>query len=378
MFKRKLLVATIAASLCGVSHAAVEINGFASIKGGMALSEDDSLYGYDNDVNFKNESLAALQLKSDLGDKLSVTAQLLGRGADDWDVSFEWAFLSYDLTDSLRVNAGRLRTPFYKYSDFRDVGYAYDWSRVPQSVYGLGFDTIEGASLYHTTTLGNFDSTLQLIVGSYDGEEEIGGATAEAQIDNIAGVAWEVGQDGYSFRMAYLMGKSTFYIDRLDAPTTGLYAQLTAFGLGALVQNLDVVDESSSFAGVGFNIDKNDWVVVSEITKATVDNSFITDQESYYISVGHRFDNITPYVSFEKEDNTAKSELYAAIPTTSPIFAPVSTVVNTQQLDRNTMNLGVRYDFHPSAALKVQYTNADNKTTDKKDSVLVVGVDLVF
>lgn len=293
-------------------------------------------------------------------------------------MSFEWAFLSYDLTDSLRVNAGRLRTPFYKYSEFRDVGYAYDWSRVPRSVYGLGFDTIEGASLYHTTTLGNFDSTLQLIVGSYGGDEKIYDATAEAQIDNITGVTWELGQDGYSFRMAYLIGKSTFYIDGLDTPTTGLYAQLTAFGLGALAQNLDVVDESSSFAGVGFNIDKNDWILVSEIIKATVDNSFIPDQEAYYISVGHRFDNITPYVSFEKEDITAKTELYAAIPTTSPVFAPVSTVVNTQQLDRNTMNLGVRYDFHPSAALKVQYTNADNKTKDTKDSVLVVGVDLVF
>jgi hypothetical protein len=378
MLKRTLLAATIAASFCGASQAAVDINGFASIKGGMALSNDDELYGYDDDFSFKNESLAALQVKSDLGDKLSVTAQLLGRGADDWDVKFEWAFLSYDLTDSLRINAGRLRTPFYKYSDFRDVGYAYDWSRVPQSVYGLGFDTIEGASLYHTTTLGNFDSTLQLIIGSYDGEEEIGGTTAEAQIDNVTGVAWEVGQDGYSFRMAYLIGKSTFSINQLDTPVSGLYAQLTAFGLGALAKDLDIVDESSSFAGVGFNIDKNDWVVVSEITKATVDDSFITDQKSYYISVGHRFDTITPYVSFEKEDNTAKTELYAAIPTASPIYGAVSSVVNRQQLERDSINLGVRYDFHPSAAFKAQYTSADNKTADRKDSVLVVGVDLVF
>lgn len=378
MLKHKLLAAAIAASLCGTSQAAVDINGFASIKGGMALSSDDELYGYDNDFSFKNESLAALQVKSDLGDKLSVTAQLLGRGADDWDVKFEWAFLSYDLTDSLRVNAGRLRTPFYKYSDFRDVGYAYDWSRVPQSVYGLGFNNIEGASLYHTTTLGNFDSSLQLIVGSYDGDRAIGNAPAEAQIDNVTGVAWELGQDGYSFRIAYLTGKTTFYVDQLDAPVTGLYAQLTGFGLAALAKDLDIVDESSSFAGVGFNIDKNDWVLVSEITKATVDDSFISDQESYYISVGHRFDAITPYVSFEKEDNKAKTEIYAAVPTASPIFTTVAGLVNSLELERNSINVGVRYDFHPSAAFKAQYTNADNKTADHKDSVVVVGVDLVF
>ena len=378
MLKPTLLAATIAASFCGASQAAVDINGFASIKGGMALSSDDELYGYDDDFSFKNESLAALQVKSDLGDKLSVTAQLLGRGADDWDVKFEWAFLSYDLTDTWRVNAGRLRTPFYKYSDFRDVGYAYDWSRVPQSVYGLGFDNIEGASLYHTSTLGNFDSSLQLIIGSYDGDAAIGDAAAEAQIDNIAGVAWELGQDGYSFRVAYLTGKTTFYVDQLDAPVTGLYAQLTGFGLGALAKDLDIVDESSSFAGIGFNIDKNDWVLVSEITKAVVDDSFISDQESYYISVGHRFDSITPYVSFEKEDNKAKTEIYAGVPTASPIFAPVAGLVNSLETERDSINLGVRYDFHPSAAFKAQYTNADNKTADRKDSVIVAGVDLVF
>ncbi|MBU0913033.1 MAG: hypothetical protein KKF22_10880 [Gammaproteobacteria bacterium] len=377
MLKRKLLAITIAATLCATSQAAVDINGFASIKGGMALSNDDELYGYDNDFSFKNESLAALQVKSDLGDKLSVTAQLLGRGADDWDVKFEWAFLSYDLTDTLRVNAGRLRTPFYKYSDFRDVGYAYDWSRVPQSVYGLGFDNIEGASLYHTTTLGNFDSSLQFIVGSYDGDAAIGSSAADAQIENITGVAWELGQDGYSFRVAYLTGKTTFYVDQLDS-SAGLYAQLTAFGLGTLAKDLDIVDESSSFAGIGFNIDKNDWLLVSEITKATVDDSFISDQESYYISIGHRFDSITPYVSFEKEDNKAKTEIYAGVPTASPIFTPVAGLVNSLETERNSINVGVRYDFHPSAAFKAQYTNADNKTADRKDSVLVVGVDLVF
>lgn len=377
MLKRKLLALTIAAVVSGTSHAAIDINGFASIKGGMALGSDDSLYGYDDNFSFKNESLAALQVKSDLGDKLSVTAQLLGRGADDWEVKFEWAFLSYDLTDSLRINAGRLRTPFYKYSDFRDVGYAYDWSRVPQSVYGLGFDNIEGASLYHTTTLGNFDSSLQFIVGSYDGDAAIGSAAADAQIENITGVAWELGQDGYSFRMAYLIGKTTFYVGQLDSPT-GLYAQLSAFGLGALAKKMDIVDESSSFAGVGFNIDKNDWVVVSEITKAKVEDSFISDQESYYISVGHRFDTITPYVSFEKEDNKAKTEIYAGVPTASPIFAPVAGLVNSLESERNSINVGVRYDFHPSAAFKAQYTNADNKTANRKDSVVVVGVDLVF
>ena len=131
MIKKSLLALSLSALLAAPAYADLTINGFASIKAGMTLDSDDTLYGYDDSLDFKNESLFAVQLMSDLGDKLSVTAQLMGRGADDFDVDFEWAFISYQLTDEVRINAGRLRTPFYKYSDYRDVGYAYDWLRVP-------------------------------------------------------------------------------------------------------------------------------------------------------------------------------------------------------------------------------------------------------
>ncbi len=374
MLKRKLLALTIAAVVSGTSHAAIDINGFASIKGGMALSSDDSLYGYDDNFSFKNESLAALQVKSDLGDKLSVTAQLLGRGAEDWDTEFEWAFLSYDLSDNLRVNAGRLRAPFYKYSDFLDVGYAYDWSRVPQSVYGLGFNSLEGVAFIHTSTVASYDSTLQFVAGSQSDDLGSESNRIDGQVDNTTGVIWELTQDTHSFRLAYLRGKATFSGNALD----GFTNQLSGFGLTSLAQAIDIKDETAWFMGVGFNLDKNDWVVVSEVTRSEVEDSYIGKTRAYYLSVGHRFDAVTPYVSFEKEDNKAITEIYAGLPVSSPVYAPVASLVNGQKLERNSINVGVRYDFHPSAAFKAQYTNADNKTANRKDSVVVVGVDLVF
>ena len=374
MLKRKLLALTIATIVSGTSQAAVDINGFASIKGGMALSSDDELYGYDDDFSFTNESLAALQVKSDLGDKLSVTAQLLGRGAEDWDVEFEWAFLSYDLTDNLRVNAGRLRMPFYKYSDFLDVGYAYDWLRVPASVYGLGFNSIEGASFLYTSSLGNYDSNVQVVLGTQSDTLGSGSNILDGQIDNVTGVAWELSQDSHSFRAAYFRGKATFSGDGLD----GFTSQLSGLGLAGLAQAIDIKDETAWFMGLGFSLDKNNWVVVSEVTKSEVQDSYLSQSLSYYASVGHRFDNITPFISFEKDDNTAQTEIYAGLPTSSPLYAPVASLVNSQELERNSFNVGVRYDFHPSAAFKAQYTNSDNKTADRKDSIVVVGVDLVF
>ena len=118
MFKKSVLALATAGLFTFPAYADLTINGFASIKAGMTMGSDEQLYGYTDDIDFKNESLFAVQVMSDLGDKLSITAQLMGRGREDFNAEFEWAFLSYQLTDNMQINAGRLRTPFYKYSDF--------------------------------------------------------------------------------------------------------------------------------------------------------------------------------------------------------------------------------------------------------------------
>lgn len=360
------------------------INGFASIKAGMTTGSDEQLYGYDDTLDFKNESLIALQVKSDLGEKLSVTAQLLGRGSDDFDVGFEWAFISYQLNDNMTINAGRLRTPFYKYSDFKDVGYAYDWLRVPQGVYGLGFNTIEGLTFYRTAQLGNVDSTLQLIFGGYDGNASLSGAQVRAQIDNIAGITWELAKDAFSARFAYLTGKTSIETTPVTlAPgfTVGnLYQALTANGLSPLVAAIDIDDESSNFIGVGLTYDDSDWIAVAEYTRVEVENSFISIQKNWYASLGKRFDTFTPYISYERENNDAVVGIYQPYTAVLPpqLLVPVQGLVASQERDASTWNIGVRYDFHPAAAFKAQFSSEDNETTGQRNGVMAFGVDLVF
>ncbi|MEC8860668.1 MAG: porin [Pseudomonadota bacterium] len=379
-----ICAAVVASAVSSAAVADVTINGFASINAGATTGSNESLYGYDDKFELKNESLFAIQLQSDLGDKLSVTGQLLGRGADDFDVDFEWAFLSYELNDQTRVSAGRLRTPFFKYSDFLDVGYAYDWIRPPQSVYGLGFANIEGVSLYRTDQLGRMDSSLQFVLGNYDSTTSFSGTEIDAQIDSIVGATWELTQGSLSGRVAYLVGETTFETAPVQlAPGVtlgGLFSTLEQFGLSALVADLAIQEDDSSFLGFGVTYDNGDWIIVSEITNIEVDNSFIAEQDSYYLSVGHRFGSFTPYISYEKDDNTAQVDAYSAYQSTLPaqLFVPVKGLVDSQAADNDTWNLGFRYDFHPSAAFKAQFTDQDNQLTGDRRSLISVGIDLVF
>lgn len=376
MFKKSVLALATAGLFTFPAYADLTINGFASIKAGMTMGSDEQLYGYTDDVDFKNESLFAVQVMSDLGEKLSITAQLMGRGREDFNAEFEWAFLSYQLTDNMQINAGRLRTPFYKYSDFKDVGYAYDWSRIPEAVYNLDFDNIEGVSLYRTATLGSFDSTLQFIAGSFDGDAVVTGLTVQAKIDQILGATWELSKDGISARLAYLVGKTSLS----NADVDGLVGILAQSGLSTVASAIDVDEENSSFMGLALSLDKNDWVGVAEITRTEVDDSLIAEQNGYYVSLGRRFGSLTPYVSYEKRDNDAKREITNMLPQGVPaqLLLGVSQAVDRFEVKRDAWNLGLRYDFHPSAAFKAQVTRLSNDITNDDASLITLGVDLVY
>lgn len=384
MKKTVLSLALLGCLTAPAVFANVAINGFASIKGGMTTGSDEFLYGYDDSFDLKNESLFALQVKSDLGEKLSVTGQLLGRGNKDFDVGFEWAFITYELSDNMRVNAGRLRTPFYKYSDFKDVAYAYDWLRVPQGVYGLGFDNIEGVSFYRTEQLGALESTLQAVAGSYDGKAIVSGLEVDAEIKNILGLTWELAKGNLSGRVAYLTGKVTIDAESAslgqNVTIGGLFNTLNGFGLNNLVSAIDIQEEKGTFLGLGLTYDNSDWVAVSEITRVKVDNSFIAEQNNYYVSLGKRFNSFTPYVSYEVEDNESRDDIFLPFQTVLPpqLFVPVQGLVRSQERSTKTWNLGARYDFHPSAAFKVQYSSEKNDTTGDRAGLIALGVDLVF
>ena len=60
MKKLSVTVAICAALASSYTSAEVRINGFASIVGGKSLDRDQTLYGSDDDISFKNVGVFAL------------------------------------------------------------------------------------------------------------------------------------------------------------------------------------------------------------------------------------------------------------------------------------------------------------------------------
>ena len=389
--KKKVAISILSALglMSTAANAELQFNGFASIKAGVSLDSDETLFGYDDKLSLKPESLFALQTTADLGEGLTATAQIMARGRDDFDANFEWAYLSYELNENSTISAGRLRIPLFRYSDYLDVGYAYSWLRPPQSVYDMPFTNFDGISYVHNHTIGNWDSSVQLSFGSFDGDISLVSDEDPTKLESLTGINWTVSNDWLTARAVYLVTEISisFENDPTGVLTDGLNLFTQAFPQQGSA--LEVLEDDASFWGVGFSIDKNDFLVDVEYTTSEVEDSLLAEQEQYYVSVGYRFDEVTVYAVYENAENTQDySQAYTlselmevtnADGTTSQVALQDSyaAILASQESEEDTYTIGAKYNFHPAAAFKIDYTTRDRKGGDET-SLLSFGVDLVF
>jgi hypothetical protein len=349
-----------------------QIKGFASVVAGITTDVDTSLFGYNDKLSFKPESLFALQVSSDLGEGLSATAQIMSRGENDYSANFEWAYLSYEISDNAQINAGRLRIPFYRYSDFLDVGYAYNWNRPPSSVYNSIFSTYDGVSYVYSNALGSVDSSVQIIAGSHSSETDVG----SAKLDNLMGVNWTLNYDWLTARVGYFVADVTVELN--NEGLISIINSLDSVGLTSVADTIRVDEDFGDFFAVGLSVDYNDFLFDFELISSGTEDAIAAGQDSSYVSVGYRFSELTILATVETREDGVDDSLYGQVPSAyAPLDAYVDAAFTGQEIQQDIVSVGARYNFHPSAALKFDYTSSETNDADAVN-VFTVGVDLVF
>jgi hypothetical protein len=109
-----------------------------------------------------------VQLTAKFTNKLSALVQVVSH--NNYDNSFtptlEWANISYAFTPDVNLRVGRIELPTFLASDYREVGYANPWVRVPPELYDVvpitNSDGVDGSYRSH---LGPVTNTLHLIYG---------------------------------------------------------------------------------------------------------------------------------------------------------------------------------------------------------------------
>lgn len=335
----------------GASAFDMRLNGFMSIAGGMTLGDDQTLVidpvnlaAYDNDLNFATDSLVAIQAIAEVNDRMTATAQMVGRGGEDFNTQFEWAYLTYEATDSLDVKAGRLRMPLFYYSNFLELGYGYQWVRPPVETYNIFVTTLEGISADYNFYIGDFSAKASAYAGSTQGTDPESGS--QVDFNTLAGGSLDLAINNLSFRGSY---------------NTADNATLTRGASPAF-------DFPITFISGAAMYDNGTLFSIAEYTSTLNDTDLINNRYNSYVSLGYRVGTLTPHVTVARYEEETNS---------------IDPGYNQNPREYQSATLGMRWDFDIAAALKVEYTRREDTNPDSLRAVgdadlLSFAIDVVF
>ncbi|TRY31407.1 hypothetical protein [Aliiglaciecola sp. M165] len=378
------------------AFAEVSINGFASIRATSSDQDGDTpahqgIEG-NGELSFKDESLFALQARADMGDGLSATIQIVAEGKNNFNLEASRAYISYELTPNHRISAGRFANPLFYQSEFENVGYAYNFARLPKSVYQpFEFNTIDGITLDSDFTFGQYALTTKILYGSWEGDffEPLTGETNSFGLDDIVSL-----RANFSGGWWNIYGGVIFNVlDGGEVDTDVIFAAAQpaidfAISQGATDVEVDNFLNAIKYTGkdgrysyLGFNIDKNDILIDFEITRYGIKDSVDVFNQVWYASLGYR---VTPEITIlvhteEFTQDNVEDKFLSKVNNQILFDTGIAFAEAFREYEFKGSGVTLRHDFHPNAALKVDYFLGEDSRTDVGDfSIWSVGIDLIF
>jgi predicted porin len=355
-----------AAGLAPASQASeLNINGFLSVGASMLDEQKASIAGADNNGGFKQDTILGLQIQKQVNESTTATGQLVSRGSDDYSTEAAWAFVTYAATDDLDIRMGRLRIPFFYYSDFLEVSYAYNWVRPPGEVYRIPFSSIDGTDLNYRYSSGNLDGSVQVYYGRYQGpfiqDFGQGPETYAADFKNFTGIVLNNNYGNFGSRLSYHQAELN-----IASPAGSTLGAIAVAG-----SDFAFTGQASTFLEAALSYDDGDNSLIAEWTSLEHDNAAFLDDQAWMFSAAKRFSDITAHVTYTQHKTEFDSGIQGAIQKTLPL-----------ETDQTSTIIGVRYDYDSSTALKLEVQSNDEKTTDgaKGDSATLysVAINIVF
>ncbi|WP_147297987.1 hypothetical protein [Trinickia dinghuensis] len=267
--------------------------------------------GASRNVDFADDSRIGVQLTAKFTSQLSALVQVVSHNNydDSFTPTLEWANLNYAFTPDLNVRVGRIELPTFLTSDYREVGYANPWVRVPPELYDVepisNSDGVDGSYRMH---FGPVTNTVHLLYG--ESTFHVVPGPLRVQGTGIFGIF-----DTVEYRAL------TTHVGYLHAHVSVPFAT----GMPVAVYSAAV------------SLDMERWFAQAEIARATVDG-LTPGYVAGYATVGWRVGRFTPYATYAVEHSLDR-----------PVLAPN---FNTGQ---RSASAGVRWDFAKNLDLKVQY-----------------------
>lgn len=299
----------------------LKINGFMSA--GVATNDGDdavdSFYGIGDEYSTAAISKLGIQMTFAVSEDFSATAQLVSKGTNDYEVTAEWAYLTYEATNNLRFNLGRQRIPYYLLSEYLDVGYALPWVVPPIELYNIPISAVDGISAIYNFSLGEMNFTWQTYGGAGIGYSEQ--LEADFTQNNSWGTSLTAEVGSWTFRMGYTGssldaepvpgGSGDQLISAMETAENTLVPTLNAQGFNLPVERPESGysnNLSTDYISAGFMYDNGSLLVLGEIANLSADDTIQPVGDAGYLTIGYRFGKWMPHITYAKFQTDAKND----------------------------------------------------------------------
>lgn len=313
--------------------------------------------GYSKEWAWDVDSRIGAQLGVQFDKRWSAVVQVVHeKGIDNsFRSRLEWANVKFQVTPELSLRAGRIGLPLFLAADYRKASYALPWLRPPVELYSLmPISTSDGIDASYRWNAAGFKHETQISVGrtSVRMNREFKGES-----NNVAGITHNATAGALTLRAT--VARAMFEVDGA-APFFDAFRSFGPPGQ-ALADRYDIAKRNVRVYGAGFNYDPGNWFLMGEIGRVDT-RSMLGDQTAGYLSGGYRFGTVAPYFTYAHVDANMATRV-DGLPTAGlpPPAAALATVLN-DELNRRlrriavqeTASVGVRWDFAPNYAFKMQ------------------------
>ncbi|GAA5176478.1 hypothetical protein GCM10025771_11300 [Niveibacterium umoris] len=404
--------------LSPIAHAAegqfdwLSFSGFGTI--GASETDDKAVSfrmpyqknGKANDWATDVDSRIAAQFDVNRGGTFSGVLQVMAtqRYQGEFRAEVEWANVMWTINENWRVRAGRMVTPVFLASDYKNVGYSIIPVRYSLEMSGnYPLSRHDGAEVLYNTEVWNGRLQVQGYAGKtkYDFINALGKNSLD--VGGIYGVSgtystgpWTVRLAGSAVRDMKTVGDA---VPTFNLASKVLHAipPAACSNCAEEAQKLDtsVAGMSADFLTIGGIYDDDTWYGQLEFGHRKIDG-FFPSVDSYLALGAYRWKRFTPFLSYAVFKTKSNDE--AALPALPGIPGIVAAQYNgllkANNSSRSMTSVGVRWDFYTNVALKLQadlvkhdrpsygwsgaFTNLSPTTYDGKVNVYTATIDFIF
>lgn len=358
----------LAASAGGQENAAapspppLTLHGFGTL--GLARSSSDHAeyirdlsqpHGLTTDWSGKIDTVLGLQANLALGPRTEGVVQAISRYRYDGSHTPEisWAFVKHDFSPDFQVRAGRLGTEFYMLADSRLIGYSNLTVRPPPDFFvPLIFSNFDGADLSLGHKLAGGLLRGKLYYGrSPEHTPFFGDITWNLEGSRLYGGHLDYFSGPWQFRAGHSIVRFPGHEIPLNSLLTPFFPPLAGLDVTALFPELSTVGKSAAFSSLGVIYDDGPLRLQAMYGRIRHQSKAYHDSWSAFAIASYRLGEFTPYLGY----STVKSSRETlSTPVPPPLTPLIGALLDVPHMDRHTVTLGNRWDFHDNLAFKAQ------------------------